>query len=221
MSEKTDIIVSIDEAGNPNDEDPFVISAVIIKDLENYLELYDQALKEVEKLTGKRIRYFKWSEDTPKPSKLGKDIKGIFITNVLTRLEGFSVILDKKKEKLSNYSAILHGKIIGLKLREYVVGKRIKVYYDRTPILREADKQYIYINFRNWTLANVIKIDFTGHDKCKLIHPADYVSGIVREYLLKDKLKEEYRQYLENYYHLISKRFHITRLNLRDYLQSI
>lgn len=100
---------------------------------------------------------------------------------------------------MSEYSTFLYGKIPGLKLREYVRGRKIFMYYDRSPILRGADRELIRINFPKWTLATIVGIDFTGHDRSKLIHPADYVSGIVREFITKDEFKREYRQFLQTY----------------------
>ncbi len=106
---------------------------------------------------------------------------------------------------------------MGLHLRKYVAGKSVVVHYDRTPISRESDKQYIIINFPKWTLAKVLGVDFTGHDKCKLIHSADYISGIVREHVMKDELKEECRQKVEEYFKVVIKNFKIKEINIKDY----
>jgi hypothetical protein len=214
MTKNEEIHVAVDEAGNLNDEKPFVVSAVLIRDINSYLNLYEYAIKDVQKLTGKNIKYFKWSEDLPKQSRLGKDVKGVFINKVLKSLTGVSLIIRKENGvKLTEYSAKIYGKILGLELRKYIAGKKIFVHYDRTPILRGSDKQYIIVNFHKWTLAKVI-VDFTGHDKCRLIHSADYVSGIVREYLMKDELKEEYKQRVEEYFNLIKKNFEIKEINI-------
>ncbi|MBB5254076.1 hypothetical protein [Sulfurisphaera ohwakuensis] len=209
-----EIHISIDEAGNPADDKPFVISAVLIYDIDNYLKLYDEALVDVQRLTGKHIKFFKWSEDPPKQHRLGKNVKGIFVNKVLSNLTGISLIIDKKTD-LTAHSAKIYGKIIGLNLRKYVVGKKIFVYYDRTPVLRDSDKQYILTNFHKWSLAKVMRIEFTGHDKYKLIHSADYVSGIVREYLMD--IKKEYRFYIEEYFNVINKNFEIRLINIEDY----
>ena len=75
MTKNEEIHVAVDEAGNLNDEKPFVVSAVLIRDINSYLNLYEYAIKDVQKLTGKNIKYFKWSEDLPKQSRLGKDVK--------------------------------------------------------------------------------------------------------------------------------------------------
>ncbi|WP_236750609.1 hypothetical protein [Acidianus sp. HS-5] len=209
-----EINIAVDEAGNPNDDKPFVISAVLIDDVNTYFRLYDEAIRDAQKLTGKDIKYFKWSEDLPKPSKLGKDVKGVFVNKVLSNLRGVSLIINKK-ENLSPHVVEIYGKILGLNLRKYVAGKRIIVHYDRIPILRNSDRQYILINFRNWTLASIVRIDFTGHDKCKLIHSADYVSGIVREHLINTK--EDYKLYIDRYFTAITKNFEIKKINLEDY----
>jgi len=215
---KNEIHIAIDEAGNPNDEKPFIISAVLINDINCYLNLYEEAIKDAQRLTGKNIKYFKWSEDSPKQFKLGKDVKGIFVNKVLKNLTGISLIIKKVNEtKLSNYSAKIYGEILGLHLRKYVASKSVVVHYDRTPILRESDKQYIIINFPKWTLAKVLRVDFTGHDKCELIHSADYISGIVREHVMKDELKEEYRQKVEEYFNVVIKNFKIKEVNIKDY----
>jgi len=52
---------------------------------------------------------------------------------------------------------------IELTFWKYVASKSVVVHYDRTPILRESDKQYIIINFPKWTLAKVLGVDFTGN----------------------------------------------------------
>jgi hypothetical protein len=61
---KNEIHIAIDEAGNSNDKKPFIISAVLINDINCYLNLYEEAIKDAQRLTGKNIKYFKWSEDS-------------------------------------------------------------------------------------------------------------------------------------------------------------
>ncbi len=216
---KPDVYISIDESGNPNDEGPFIISAVLIHDIDNFLKTYDISLKDAKELIGKDIKYFKWSEDPPKPSKLGKDIKGIFMRGVISNLRGISIIINKKGEKLSKNPTLPYGKIVGLKLREYVVGKKVFVMYDRSPILRGADKELIRINLPKWTMSTVVRVNFTGYDRSRLIHPADYASGVVREYVMRDEFKEEYRQFLVFYYEILRKNFRIETVNLADYIE--
>jgi hypothetical protein len=171
---KNEIHIAIDEAGNPNDEKPFIISAVLINDTNCYLSLYEEAIKDAQRLTGKNIKYFKWSEDSPKQFKLGKDVKGIFVNKVLKNLTGISLIMRKVNEtKLSNFSAKIYGEILGLHLRKYVAGKSVVVHYDRTPI--------------------------------------------VREHVMKDELKEECRQKVEEYFKVVIKNFKIKEINIKDY----
>lgn len=216
MTKNEEIHVAIDEAGNPNDEKPFIISAVLIQDAKSYLSLYEEAIKDAQILTGKNIKYFKWSEDTPKQYKLGKNVKGIFVNKVLKNLRGFSLIIKKENGiRLSEFSAKIYGEIVGLELRKYVAGKRITVHYDRKPILRESDKQYILLNFHKWASANVIRVYFTGHDKCRLIHSEDYISGIVREHVM-NQLSEEYRKLIEEYFNLIKENFEIKEISLKS-----
>ncbi|WP_338598625.1 hypothetical protein V6M85_08085 [Sulfolobus tengchongensis] len=181
--------ISVDESGNQSVKDPypFVIGIAIIKDTRRYEQGYKELLNE---LNLKKV--FKYSNDSPKKDKpYDKNIKDQFINFLSSNIISVSVIIEKF-EDIKNLAVNVYGKVVAHYIGKYVAeniaySDSISVYYDRNPLLKASDKQYIMNNFHNWLrIAKVLKPRVTvyleGKDRDIWISASDYVASLTRDY---------------------------------------
>ncbi|BFH72949.1 hypothetical protein SJAV_08930 [Sulfurisphaera javensis] len=173
------MLVSVDESGNQSTKDPypFVIGIVIIRDEERYKKDYHNFF-------GDRI--FKYSEDKPKISNVEGNVKGEFISFLSARIFSIAIIVEKF-EDIKSLAVDIYGKLVAFHLRKIDLKGKVKVLYDRNPLLKKDEKLYIQNNFHYWLkyIKGIwISVSFEGKDKDITIFPADYVAGLTRDYEL-------------------------------------